>query len=137
MTVLTSTDEGLLSYLNRIMSQMNAWLIDGHVRRFVVVVTGIDSNMTLERWQFNVTVDGIDDATTALSVSGKNGGDENKSRNALAKAPSNLTKAKMKKSIREIHNEIQAIIRQITASVRIADETSHIQVCHSIGLWIP
>jgi len=98
LTVLTSTDEGLLSYLNQVMSQMETWLLEGDVQRLVVVVTGVDSGETLERWQFNVFVD-------------EKGADENSSVNATA------ARGKKSKSIKEIHNEIQAIIRQITASV--------------------
>jgi len=106
LTVLTTMDEGLLKYLNQIMAQMEHWLLDGHVQRLVVVVSGLDSGDTLERWQFNVTVD---------EPAGSNGstGDENK---RISSISSSLDK-KGKKSIREIHNEIQAIIRQITASV--------------------
>jgi mitotic spindle assembly checkpoint protein MAD2 len=103
-------DEGLLKYLNQIMSQMEHWLLDGFVQRLVVVVSGLDSGETLERWQFNVSVD-----EPTSSVAGASSGDENKSANASRsqKEEPNATK----KSIREIHNEIQAIIRQITASV--------------------
>lgn len=88
------------------MSQMEHWLLDGHVQRLVVVVSGIDSGETLERWQFNVAVD--DDATTTATS-----GNENLS---TASNTSKNTKKKSK-SMKEIHNEIQAIIRQITASV--------------------
>jgi len=106
LTLLTTTDAGLLSYLDQIMSQMEHWLLDGHVQRLVVVVSGIDSGETLERWQFNVAVD--DDATTTATS-----GNENLS---TASNTSKNTKKKSK-SMKEIHNEIQAIIRQITASV--------------------
>lgn len=108
LTVLTTTDEGLLTYLNQIMSQMETWLLDGDVQRLVVVVSGIDSGETLERWQFNVSVE--DKEGNAMSSAG----DEN---SATRHNTAPVTKAKMGKSIKEIHNEIQAIIRQITASV--------------------
>ena len=102
LTVLTTNDEGLLEYLKNVMDQMEVWLTDGDVQRLVVVVTGVDSGETLERWQFNVAVEKDES------------GDENaqNSTNAASKS----TKIG-KKSIRDIHNEIQAIIRQITASV--------------------
>jgi len=107
LTVLTSTDAGLLNYLNQVMGQMESWLLESHVQRLVVVVTGVDSEETLERWQFNVNVD--DDGTGGGSSCTN---DENQVRNS-----STSTKPKTKKSIKEVHNEIQAIIRQITASV--------------------
>lgn len=101
LTVLTSTDEGLLSYLQTVQQQVSQWLLDGNVQRLVVVVNGIESKETLERWQFNVSVDGS---------SNENSGPQ--SSNAMSKPTSGKSK-----SIKEIHGEIQAIIRQITASV--------------------
>eukprot|EP00586_Coscinodiscus_wailesii_P023604 CAMPEP_0172493206 /NCGR_PEP_ID=MMETSP1066-20121228/24588_1 /TAXON_ID=671091 /ORGANISM="Coscinodiscus wailesii, Strain CCMP2513" /LENGTH=222 /DNA_ID=CAMNT_0013263255 /DNA_START=89 /DNA_END=757 /DNA_ORIENTATION=+ len=105
LTVLTSTDAGLLAYLRQIMSQMETWLLEGDVQRLVVVVSGVDSGETLERWQFNVTVEEEGGAGVMR------GGDENRARNGLP------GRGKVEKSVKEIHNEIQAIIRQITASV--------------------
>ena len=40
LTVLTTTDEGLLRYLNQIVTQVQTWLMYGDVQRLVVVVTG-------------------------------------------------------------------------------------------------
>ena len=114
LTVLTTTDEGLLKYLHQIMSQMETWLLEGDVQRLVVVVTGVDSGETLERWQFNVSVD---DKT---GTDGKKAGDENNgpaSNEGSSSSSTSGTAQKMGKSVKEIHNEIQAIIRQITASV--------------------
>jgi mitotic spindle assembly checkpoint protein MAD2 len=88
------------------MSQMEHWLLDGHVQRLVVVVSGIDSGETLERWQFNVSVDSDERLT-------KSSGNENISNNTSSVKKS----SSQKKSMKEVHNEIQAIIRQITASV--------------------
>ena len=100
LTILTTTHEGLLKYLKQVMDQMEAWLIDGDVQRLVVVVSGLDTGETLERWQFNIKVDGKEnqrDATKSIDVDEK----------------------RVAKSIKEIHDEIQAIIRQITASVSV------------------
>ena len=72
----------------------------GDVQRLVVVVAGADSGDTLERWQFNVTVEG--------EAAG-----ENQNPNKATSGPEKTSD----KSEKEIHNEIQAIIRQITASV--------------------
>lgn len=116
LTVLTTTDQGLLSYLGSVMSQMESWLTDGDVQRLVVVVTGIDSGETLERWQFNVCVE---DGSTGVEVSMTAGNDENVSYNVTK---NNLSGGKIKnnrgsKTVKEVHDEIQAIIRQVTASV--------------------
>jgi len=99
LTVLTTTDEGLLRYLQNVQRQVTEWLLAGNVQRLVVVVQGVDTMETLERWQFNVNVE--DD-----------GGGENKTPNATKKKARGSGK-----SVKDVHNEIQAIIRQITASV--------------------
>jgi len=120
LTVLTTTDDGLLTYLNTVVSQMGAWLLDGNLQRLVVVVTGIDSEEVLERWQFNII---CEEATKANAqekrnplssrVSNSNGNENIMVYNNTCSKP----QQQQKKSIKEIHNEIQAIIRQITASV--------------------
>jgi mitotic spindle assembly checkpoint protein MAD2 len=91
------------------MGQMEHWLLEGDVQRLVVVVSGVDSGETLERWQFNVSVEEKDASS---------GGKENVQN---AGKPATATKSKVQKSIKEIHDEIQAIIRQITASVSQQD----------------
>jgi len=114
LTVLTTTDQGLLSYLGNVMSQMESWLIDGDVQRLVVVVTGIDSGETLERWQFNVLVENGDVEVSLMSAN-----DENVSQNVVKKKLSGdgMENKRGAKNVKEVHDEIQAIIRQITASV--------------------
>jgi len=116
LTVLTTTDEGLLSYLGQVMTQMESWLTYGDVQRLVVVVSGIDSGETLERWQFNVSIE--DDGCGALiSVNDEN---QNISSNVMKLGHSSgdkLGKKRQSKTVKEVHDEIQAIIRQITASV--------------------
>ena len=106
LTVLTTTDDGLLKYLAQVMAQVDSWLMNGDVQRLVVVVSGVDTGETLERWQFNVALDDDNGAGVAS-------GDENRKPNANTSS-SGPTK---RKSMKEIHGEIQAIIRQITASV--------------------
>ncbi len=112
LTVLTTTDEGLLSYLSNVMGQMESWLTEGQVQRLVVVVTGVDSGETLERWQFNITVEDSSSDDCVAST-----GDENShSGNVVTAANEKPRKAKSK-SVQEINTEIAALIRQITASV--------------------
>lgn len=96
---------------------MESWLTDGDVQRLVVVVSGIDSGETLERWQFNVCVeDGKASGVEVSMMSGNN--DENASHNVMKQATgSGEAMKKGSKTVKEVHDEIQAIIRQITASV--------------------
>ena len=117
LTVLTTTDEGLLLYLRNVQQQVTEWLNTGNVQRLVVVVQGAETAETLERWQFNVTVE-----DGSKSIGGGSGGGENATPNETkgdAVGGDGKKKAPLPtaKSMKEIHNEIQAIIRQITASV--------------------
>jgi mitotic spindle assembly checkpoint protein MAD2 len=97
------------------MSQVESWLQSGDVQRLVVVVTGVDSLETLERWQFNVALEDGDDASS-IENQVPNSTFANTSTTSLGKQ-GHSNKTKSRKSIQEIHGEIQAIIRQITASV--------------------
>lgn len=97
------------------MSQMESWLTDGDVQRLALVVSGIDSGETLERWQFNVSVDNATNGSVEIS---RGGNDENASHNVMRGSLDKAAVTKMgKKTVKEVHDEIQAIIRQITASV--------------------
>eukprot|EP00804_Cyclotella_cryptica_P022074 CCRYP_019733-RB/>CCRYP_019733-RB protein AED:0.10 eAED:0.10 QI:0/0.66/0.75/1/0.33/0/4/590/173 len=60
------------------MEQIKSWLTDGDVQRLVVVVSGIDSGKTLERLQFNVSVE---DGKLYIATSGRN--DENLTHNVI------------------------------------------------------
>jgi mitotic spindle assembly checkpoint protein MAD2 len=90
LTLLISTDQGLNAYLDQVMGQMSDWLLHSHVEKLVLVMTGMETGQTLERWVFNVETHGIDE---------------------------NSIRAAATKSEKEIMNEIQAVVRQITASV--------------------
>jgi len=90
LTMLVTTDAGLMEYFKNVLGQMADWLQNGNVQKLVVVVTGVDTKEVLERWVFNVETDkGMVDGTSAPKT----------------------------KSMKDIKHEIQAIIRQITASV--------------------
>jgi|Transcript_38578 mitotic spindle assembly checkpoint protein MAD2 len=88
LTMLVTTDDALNAYLENVLTQLSQWLAAGSVQKLVVVVTGQQTLETLERWVFDVHTD-------------KSIGPE----------------GKVEKSQKEITSEIQAIIRQITASV--------------------
>jgi mitotic spindle assembly checkpoint protein MAD2 len=88
LTMLVTTDDALNAYLENVLSQLSEWLTAGAVQKLVVVVTGQQTQETLERWVFDVHTD------KAVGPEGK-----------------------VEKSQKEITSEIQAIIRQITASV--------------------
>lgn len=88
LPLMISTDEGLKKYLNNVVQQLEEWLFKKMVQRLVLVITNVDNNEVLERWTFTIEQD---ETVTEETVK--------------------------EKSINEINKEIQAIIRQITASV--------------------
>ena len=94
LTILVSNNDELTAYIDQILNQLNDWLLQGNVQKLILVVTGSLTNQVLERWVFNV-------------------GGSATVRENLA----NSTNLKAAKSEKEISSEIQAIIRQITASV--------------------
>ncbi|GJJ09446.1 hypothetical protein Clacol_003669 [Clathrus columnatus] len=55
-TVLVTQDLALENYLDRILKQVNKWLLTGSVTQLVVAIIARDTRITLERWVFNVTV---------------------------------------------------------------------------------
>eukprot|EP00283_Hemiselmis_rufescens_P007310 CAMPEP_0173431378 /NCGR_PEP_ID=MMETSP1357-20121228/9535_1 /TAXON_ID=77926 /ORGANISM="Hemiselmis rufescens, Strain PCC563" /LENGTH=205 /DNA_ID=CAMNT_0014395849 /DNA_START=137 /DNA_END=754 /DNA_ORIENTATION=+ len=90
LQMLVTGDSGLQGYLQQVLSQLSEWLYAGNVQKLVVVITALETKEVLERWNFDIQ-------TEAKSVEDPNRATE--------------------KSDKEIMGEIQAIIRQITASV--------------------
>ena len=90
LPMMITKDEALKGYLGHVLSQLANWLTSGDIRKLVLVVTGLKSGAVLERWVFDV------DAQSPNS-------------GAAARAPP--------KSDDVVRAEIQALMRQITASV--------------------
>ena len=88
LSMMVASDDGLQAYLTKILARLKTWLEEGDVQRLVVVVTGVETNETLERWTF--AVNACDTENAAPSTAG---------------------------DVKAVTKQIQAIIRQITASV--------------------
>jgi mitotic spindle assembly checkpoint protein MAD2 len=99
LAILVTENEFLKSYLDSVLKQLEQWLLDGSVQKLVLVISGTESKQALERWVFNVEAD-----RALMGGRGENA------------APS-ANKTVASKPLKEITAEIQAIIRQITASV--------------------
>ena len=84
-------EEGLVGYLNNVLAQLREWLTSSNVQKLVVVVTGMETNVVLERWVFSVET--------------------------AREAATNPQGFQAQKTEKEIMGEIAAIIRQITCSV--------------------
>ncbi|KTW25853.1 hypothetical protein T552_03126 [Pneumocystis carinii B80] len=96
LNMLVTTDTEVKAYIRKIIKQLHKWIEDGKISKLVIAIVSKDTLEVLERWQFDVEIFKDDNV-------------ENKK---LTKNDSDV-----EKSEKEIHTEIQAIIRQITASV--------------------
>ncbi|XP_051992683.1 mitotic spindle assembly checkpoint protein MAD2A [Xyrauchen texanus] len=89
MSLQLTTDTKLKNYLTNVISQLKEWLFECTVQKLVVVITCLETNEVLERWQFDIDCD-----KTAKESS-----------------------VPREKSIKAIQEEIRSVIRQITATV--------------------
>ena len=53
-----SSDDQVKSYIKKIMSQLNRWMIGGKISKLVVVITSKETGEHVERWQFDVQIFG-------------------------------------------------------------------------------
>ncbi|KAE8363010.1 DNA-binding protein [Aspergillus caelatus] len=108
LNMLITSDDQVKAYIKKIMSQLNKWMMGGKISKLVVVITDKETGEHVERWQFDVEIFGKRSKSTKSQASGdkENAGPEN----ADPQAP-------VEKTEKEIQEEIQAIFRQITASV--------------------
>ncbi|KAG8754602.1 Mitotic spindle checkpoint component mad2 [Serendipita sp. 396] len=55
-TVMLTEDAALVNYLDKILTQVNEWLLKGDVTQLVLVLLSKDSRTPLERWVFDIEV---------------------------------------------------------------------------------
>lgn len=131
--MLVSSDDQVKSYIKKIMSQLDRWMVGGKISRLVIVITNKDTGEHLERWQFDVQIMATAPKSSKSSKSkaskssssseaGKPAaaaaGDENSnSQGGGAQQQQQLLQVAPEKTEPEIQQEIAAIFRQITASV--------------------
>ncbi|CAH8431032.1 unnamed protein product [Dicrocoelium dendriticum] len=87
LSVLVTADEGLTKYLKTILEQLKVWLMMDVVQKLVLVIKCVKTGEVLERWQFNIESEKVDQSTD-----------------------------REKKSIAAIQSEIRHVMRQIVAS---------------------
>ncbi|VCU40755.1 Bgt-1952 [Blumeria graminis f. sp. tritici] len=56
LTMLVSSDDQVKSYIKKIMSQLDKWMVKGKISKLVVVITSKDTGENVERWQFDVQI---------------------------------------------------------------------------------
>ena len=104
MNMMIANREDLSKYISNILVQVENWIEDDALQRVVLVITSCDTNIVLERWTF-LTANRHSDSRDYV--------EENEGSEART------------------YKEIQAIIRQITASVTflpILDEACSFEV---------
>lgn len=87
LPMLVSADDDVRSYVDKIMRQVKKWIYGGKLTKLVVVILNKNTAESVERWEF------------ALDVTSQGEVEEEE------------------RSLATIQREIQAIIRQVTASV--------------------
>lgn len=109
LNMLVSADDQVKAYVKKIMSQLDKWMQHGKISKLVIVITDKDTGEHVERWQFDVEIFGGKKSKSSKSKEAD--ADENGAANGAKLVPeTNKTEA-------EIQSEIQALFRQITASV--------------------
>jgi len=58
LNMLVSSDDQVKSYIKKIISQLNKWMLKSKISKFVVVITSKETGEHIERWQFDVQVFG-------------------------------------------------------------------------------
>ncbi|KAJ5733646.1 Mitotic spindle checkpoint component mad2 [Penicillium malachiteum] len=110
LNMLVSADDQVKAYIKKIMSQLNRWMAGGKISKLVVVITDRESGEHVERWQFDVEIFG---KSSKSKSAGRSGDKENSAPGEADAQPAEP----VEKTEKEIQDEIQAIFRQITASV--------------------
>merc|ERR1711931_232936 len=90
LTLLVSTESEVNKFLDSVLTQIKDWLELGKIKKLVVVLKSVETQETLERWEFKIE--------SEKDADGKQ-----------------LEKAE--KDEKKIKAEIRDVIRQITASV--------------------
>lgn len=94
LTMLVTTEAALTDYLAATLGQVAEWLGRGELQALVLAVASVETGAVVERWVFDVEASDDGEAGAAAAGGGK--------------AP---------KEEKAVTAEIQAIIRQITASI--------------------
>ncbi|BEI85317.1 hypothetical protein CcaverHIS002_0507180 [Cutaneotrichosporon cavernicola] len=98
LPMLVTSDDGLKEYIQTILGQVSDWLLSSSLTRLVLAIKSIETDETLERWQFDIHTE--DGPTSAGAIPG---------------APKPTRKPN--KTEKEVQGEIRDIMKQITSSV--------------------
>lgn len=99
LTMLVTTEAALTDYLSATLGQVAEWLGRGELQALVLAIASVETGAVVERWVFDVEASDDGAAGGGTTAAGGRGG---------IQAP---------KEEKAVTAEIQAIIRQITASI--------------------
>lgn len=118
LNMLVTADDQVKAYIKRIMGQLHKWMQAGTISKLVVVITSKETGEPVERWQFDVNLAGSASSGKSDKMSKSSTRDKENADPEAEERPERKEKEKEKaKTEKEIQDEIQAIFRQITASV--------------------
>ncbi|GAB0498257.1 hypothetical protein MMPV_009598 [Pyropia vietnamensis] len=100
LTMLVTTEAALTDYLSATLGQVAEWLGRGELQALVLAIASVETGAVVERWVFDVEAsdDGAEGGRGATAAGGGGG-------------------IKTPKEEKAVTAEIQAIVRQITASI--------------------
>ncbi|CUS10463.1 unnamed protein product [Tuber aestivum] len=113
LNMLVSADDQVKSYIRKIMSQLSKWMLGGKISKLVIVITSKDTGENLERWQFDVQLQGKAAKAKSPPPAATDGSGSTSKENSAPAAAAPVPE----KTEKEIQEEIQSLFRQITASV--------------------
>ncbi|KAF9125513.1 Mitotic spindle checkpoint component mad2 [Mortierella sp. 14UC] len=126
LNMLVTNNPEVKGHMREILKQVEAWLMACKVEKLILAIKSKETMTVLERWQFDIhnTKDQSSHSTTTATstdpFSRSLVGQDLTSTSTTTSAGETLSsspKPKPEKTEKEIQTEIQAILRQITASV--------------------
>ncbi|KAJ2964010.1 hypothetical protein NQ176_g10818 [Zarea fungicola] len=99
LNMLVSSDDQVKSYIKKIMSQLDKWMVGGKISRLVIVITDKDTGEHVERWQFNVDITAVPKKSKSSSSSSAAAGKDQENDSASAAAPTEKTEQEIQAEI--------------------------------------
>ncbi|KAL7419635.1 Mitotic spindle checkpoint component mad2 [Cryptotrichosporon argae] len=118
LPMLVTSDDGVKEYIQTILQQVSEWLLTASLTRLVLAIKSLETDETLERWQFDVRTEDQDGARQAgPSSSASAAGPGSAGTGAAGKTPGAPPVRRKDKTEKEVQGEIRDIMKQITSSV--------------------
>ncbi|KAI8595070.1 mitotic spindle checkpoint-related protein [Dissophora ornata] len=123
LNMLVTTDPEIKNHMREILKQVEAWLMACKVEKLILAIKSKETMTVLERWQFDIqntkdhTLSQQQQPPSSSHHNKENLGVHTNDISSNSSGSASNSKQKTEKTEKEIQAEIQAILRQITASV--------------------